>query len=189
MPDQREIMDAVQTALNNIDFDGVKGSGDWTPRIFTALCQAGQRLDYRVCVRRDKVNKKEVTPNYGEWLYDLAWLKYDDEDWFVNTPLVAECEFSTYIDKVSEDFQRLFLLGDVCLRLMVSFRRLTHSRHHPQGLPGYLAEHIRRYRAASAKVPYVLALLHGCERGGLGFEYFLLESTGVTPLGEGGNPF
>ena len=182
MPNQREIMDAVQNALNNIDLDGAQGSGDWSRRIFPALCQAGQRLEYRVCASSGGAN-------YGEWLYDLTWLEYDDDDRLVGMPLAAECEFSTYIEKVSEDFQKLLLLGDVGLRLMVSFRRQTFNCHHPLGLPGYLAEHIRRYRAASAKVSYVLALLHGSEEGNLRFEYFLLESNGVTSFGTNENPF
>ena len=180
MPDQPKIMDVVQDALNNINFDGANGIGDCTRKILTALCQAGKGLDCQVGARRGKVNEREVTCDYGEWLYDVTWLKYDNRDWIASIPLAAECEFSSYSEKVSEDFQKLLLLSPATLRLMVC--RKWPFEDIPQGMPAYLAEHIQHYVDRSPEDAYLLAMWHwDDEQKAFGFKYFQLGPNGATP--------
>ena len=70
----------------------------------------------------------EADRDYGEWLYDVTWLKYERQrdglEWpataLIEAPLVAECEWGRgkNLEYIVEDFEKL-LLARADVRLMI----------------------------------------------------------------------
>lgn len=78
----------------------------WTRAIKGRLADLGRRLDFEVCCHKKGI---EVKPHWGEWLYDLCWLKPsgDDDGLYVAMPLAVEIEWNPDRDEVLPDFQKV----------------------------------------------------------------------------------
>ena len=89
---------------------------EWTRCVLTNIGRVGQQEGYFVYagVRKDG----RPVFNDGEWLFDLCWLDYsDDNKWLIGAPLVLECEWGSR-KNITDDFQKL-LLARADLRVMV----------------------------------------------------------------------
>jgi len=100
-------------------FDLNLRDGEWTKEVKTAACRIGQSLGY--CTAASGVDGSAVGPNphYGEWLYDVCWLKYNDPpEHLLSAPMVLECEWPNNAFDVRDDFQKL-LLAKSDLKVMI----------------------------------------------------------------------
>ena len=109
----------------------------WTRRIKSSLCEVGNRLGYYVCANKVKfehANPEMNIAHHGEWLYDVTWIKYQDnyvngnpdpDSNLIEIPFVAECEWKD--DKhVKEDFEKL-LQARAGIRLMICDSSIMNS--------------------------------------------------------------
>lgn len=95
------------------------GDGAWTNAVKTKLCRLGkEKHKYTVCA--SGVDNGICQPDYGEWLYDVCWLRYSDEKnayLLSDVVLVAESEWGND-QEVIHDFQKL-MLARADLRVMI----------------------------------------------------------------------
>ena len=129
IPENIEIMNAIQYGLNQINQDVPKPRSDsdaeWTSAVLTKLCRIGRKFGCKVGAEKSKVAKDQR--DFGEWLYDVTWLRYDNDyhdKHLIEVPLVTECEWASKgtprekFSAVKEDFHKL-LLARASVRLMV----------------------------------------------------------------------
>lgn len=89
----------------------------WTSNLKQALYKIGKEQRYCICT---SLNGKA---DYGEWLYDLCWLKVtndncDKDDWEISSiPLAMESEWQPGL-AIEEDFDKL-VQSRAALRLMI----------------------------------------------------------------------
>ena len=127
----------------------------WTSEIMQKLADVVQSPPYDciyVFAKNIKSNKQK-TSWHGEWLYDLCWLQYDDNDdseHILRMPLALECEWGTDID-ILEDFQKL-LLSRAALRVMV----FGENNESTEKTVQILKEQIKSYRDGSPDDCYLL---------------------------------
>ncbi len=179
-PFQADIVDAIRDAFGqlNFRFDGenfcvwvpwgepLSGRNGWTRAINTALCRVGQEFGFETRVRPDKHDQAGgSTPNGGELLWDITWLKKDGQGRMVDMPLIAECEFgfASVGENILPDFQKL-LLARAGVRLMVHEHwreRGTREPCDPQAVANYLAQHIQAFGRTQSDDVYLLAVLEG----------------------------
>ena len=119
----------------------------------------------------DKANR-----DYGEWLYDVTWLKYDCNYRVIDVPLVAECEWGR-LENIYDDFDKLLLAR---ARPLDDLRRQLHTR---------FRENRRRacqegQEVSTVPAPRMPGLLAARERIGDGcrFRYFTVEMNAVIPF-------
>ena len=109
------MLELIQSTLKEFEVYAHEHLGDasapWTKEIMTRLCQAGQDESCTVCVT--SIDEAD----YGEWLYDMTWLKYNGKR-LENVELVLECEWGYFDQDVRDDFQKL-LLAKARLRCMI----------------------------------------------------------------------
>ena len=111
--DKITAMREIKAGLENLA-DKPERSAAWTKAVKTALCRIGRGFGYEVGAC--DVDEKER--DYGEWLYDVTWLKYAGSN-LVSAPLAAECEWHGE-GNVRDDFEKL-LLAQADLRLMIFY--------------------------------------------------------------------
>ena len=70
-------------------------------------CDVGASPDYV---------RKELR-DWGEWLYDVHWLAYDEDRWLNRMALAAESEWGD-LDAIGSDFEEL-LVARATVRVMV----------------------------------------------------------------------
>ena len=104
----------LNTMLNEITQQATETGREWTTREWTrrvkdAFIQLGIARGYTPC------------PNpqleWGEFLYDVIWLRTDEENRVIGVPLVAEIEWGNRGD-VWDDFQKL-LVARAGVRVMI----------------------------------------------------------------------
>ena len=114
MSEKLEIMRAIQESFAHPPEE--RGNDDkWTRALLTKLCEIG-RINFACKVRANRGKVDRTFRDRGEWLYDVTWLKYNN-DRLIDVPLVAECEWGNF-NKIKDDFQKL-LLARAGVRLMV----------------------------------------------------------------------
>lgn len=112
MPEKDKIMRAVCNGLNSLTIKPWGGNTMATETVKNKLRQIGQgKFGCYVCA--SGVPRADC----GEWLYDVTWLKYDEDSSLIDAPLVAECEWGNPGD-IDDDFQKL-LLARASVRLMI----------------------------------------------------------------------
>ena len=90
MSENRKIMTAIRDGLNQL---GQHGTND----ILTKLCEIGRNPPFDCKVGASPTFVCEAKRDWGEWLYDLTWLKYDNnshDKHLIDVSLVAECEWA-----------------------------------------------------------------------------------------------
>ena len=192
-------MCAIREGLDVIDFPtgaGNERGAAWTELVMGKLCKIGQRqVRCYVC----------VSGSHGAeapgWLYNMTWLEYTAHKVgvekttgsLVDAHLVAECEWSTKVGDVEDDFSKL-MLARAGVRLMICCapwstrgdrnknawgREITNAEE----MADTLAEWVRRFKGTRSEDAYLLAVLgwnEGLER--YGFNYFTLGLNGATPF-------
>ena len=165
----QEIIRAIQGGLDQLDVHIGDSTEDWTKAVKIELCRIG-REEFGL-----KVGASGVTPfvpDYPEWLYDVTWLKYNDDD-LTDAVLVAECEWGED-SEIVYDFQKL-LLARATLRLMI-----FDSGQDPQGsqvIAERLARQAGKFKRGKAGDGWLLAAweLNGENENGWSFRYFIIE--------------
>ena len=160
-----ELLRTIQSGLDGLDI-GV--ADDWTPAINTELCRIGRTFGLHVCASKVK---KEDDNFSGEWLYDVTWIRYE-EDFVTEAVLVAECEWLPG-EAILEDFQKL-LLARASVRLM-SFQ--SRNRAKSKEIAEYLARQVRTFIRSSDEDRWLLAAWERNderERGWL-FRWFTIQ--------------
>ena len=159
MPTPQEIVDAIRIGLDDIPpASGAARKEIRTAEIKTKLCEIGRQIfDCKVCAALPVSHR-----DYGEWLYDVVWLKYHEEltDHPIRcVPLVAECEWGNY-GQIKEDFQKL-LLARASVRLMI-FRdpTMSDSQYGSQGAEWTFKQlewHVTRFNPSHTDGAWLLA--------------------------------
>jgi hypothetical protein len=86
----------------------------WTEQLLRQLANVGHEQHFYVC------GKGSALFGQGEWVYDLVWLKLENETHgdLLDAPLILESEWSVNLKDVEEDFYKL-LIGRARHRVMV----------------------------------------------------------------------
>ena len=93
----RERLEALATRWRQIEI----ADRDATRELKDALGHLGTSLGYTAhCSGGD-------FSHHGEWLFDVTWVKLDEERYITSVPLVAESEWSP--GEVEDDFEKLLL--------------------------------------------------------------------------------
>ena len=172
MPGKSEIMRAVQEGLNRLEIDDPKGNTEWTKAVKTKLCEIGKdRFGCKVYAN----GVDEPEPDGGEWLYDVTWLKHENDE-VVDAPLIAECEWSDQ-GEIEDDFEKL-LLARADVRLMI-----FDGNHKPgsKELAGRLAGKVREFNGSRAEDTWLLAAWEG-SNDDWSFRYFTIEMNAAIPV-------
>jgi len=132
------IVDAVQKAFD--DTMETTGVAKKSKRIKTELCTLGQTSGYYVCCNQ----VDEADKDWGEWLFDVVWLKYKKRPEILGSVAVAvESELHNEGD-IRDDFQKL-LQSRAHLRVMIfQDQELTASvtiEDMMNRLKGYISEY------------------------------------------------
>ena len=162
----RKIMTDICHGLNEIRHAEMTTNKRATRAIVTKLQEIDHRLNYRVGAKGGKYGA-----DWGEWLYDVTWFKYSDDqyhDHLVDVPLVAECEWSGKFSDVKDDFHKL-LLARAGVRLMIySYYALGGNIHGEEpdrralreqaarDIAERLAESVRRFRCRQEEDVWLL---------------------------------
>ena len=185
MPGKFEIMRAVQDGLNNLEIDNPKGDTEWTEAVKTKLCTIGQEFGCKVGAKKNEVEK--AYRDFGEWLYDVTWLKYERErdglKWpataLIKVPLVAECEWGVdeHLEYIIEDFEKL-LLARADVRLMI-----FDGNQEPgsKEIADRLARKIRLFDSTEEGDTWLLAAWEGSNQD-WSFRYFTIEMNAAIPF-------
>jgi hypothetical protein len=97
----KEILEGVLKA--DADAGGL-GAAEWTKNIKLQLCKLGQEKGFKISASGFEGAET------GEWLFDLIWAYGEGEPWFfVEMPLVLECEWSPYDEDIWWDFEKLLV--------------------------------------------------------------------------------
>ena len=152
MPDKDQIMRAIREGLDSLELTTSDGNSKWTNAIATKLCQIGQGFHLQAGAKVDEANR-----NWGEWLYDVTWLEYDEDGRVVAAPLVAECEFGN-LDEIIDDFDKL-LLARACVRLMIYD---GNYRGGAKWIAEQLATRVRKFKNSTGEDSWLLAAWEKC---------------------------
>lgn len=153
MPDKDQIMRAIREGLDSLELTTSDGNSVWTKAIATKLCKIGKGSDFKYEVGAEVERENR---NWGEWLYDVTWLKYD-AGCVVAAPLVAECEWGN-LEQIIDDFDKL-LLARACVRLMI------YDGGYGAGskwIAEQLATRVRKFKNSTAEDSWLLAAWEKC---------------------------
>lgn len=113
---KEEISKRVRRAIN-LSFAEISGKGlgrtEWTQAITKALLEEGKRAKFKTTGHGNE------DKSWGEWLYDVCWLKHKDSqyDFLQEAALIVEYEFGNAGD-IRDDFHKL-LVGRARVRCMI----------------------------------------------------------------------
>ena len=172
------IVASVRRNLDNLEIAGNATTGDWTTAVKTALCVAGKQLGCLVGALSSEVAAS--ARDYGEWLYDVTWVEYEG-DFIVDTPLVAECEWSAW-EAIEEDFQKL-LLARAGVRLMIFDGE--HDLDFTETAVERMAEQVRNFSRSHEDDTWLIGawVRTGGEDRGWCFRWFTITRGGAEELG------
>ena len=119
MDNLHDIEHTIQDALKDIEKRALaaKGQGEpwpdgrWTKEIKSNLVDLAHNYGFEVSTSGC------ANANCGEWLFDLAWYKYNSARQMKNLMLAMECEWGNE-DHIREDFEKL-LVARAKYRLMI----------------------------------------------------------------------
>ena len=152
MPYKEQIMRAVREGLDSLELTTSDGNAVWTKVIATKLCEIGQGFGFQVGAKVDKEKR-----NWGEWLYDVTWLEYDEDGRVVTAPLVAECEWDK-LEEITDDFDKL-LLARACVRLMIYEGTYGAGS---KWIAEQLATRVRKFKSSTDEDTWLLAAWERC---------------------------
>jgi hypothetical protein len=138
------------------------GRSEWTDAFTTSIAALGRQLGYYVRgahLKKEDGSGHEPPRVQGEWLYDIAWLRYVQRgaDWeLTEVPLVAESEWLHHQDAIDYDFEKL-LVGRASHRLMVI--RTRPSRDDAEYRIRLLEERIPSFLGVSSADRYLFACI------------------------------
>ena len=109
MPLSRNTLEATLNALAQQTAAEEWGRREWTRQVKIALIQLGIERHYTPYPNPQRCE--------GEWLYDVIWVRMNEQDRVMSTPLVAEIEWGDP-GEVWDDFQKL-LVARSGVRVMI----------------------------------------------------------------------
>ena len=147
MPGTYQLTRAICEGLDSIELVESDSDTAWTKAIATTLCEIGKRFGFQVGAS----TVDEAKRDWGEWLYDVTWLEYQDRR-VISAPLVAECEWGN-LEGVKDDFDKL-LLARAGVRLMIFD---GNHRHGSEWIAEQLAMRVRSFNGSIAGDAWLLA--------------------------------
>ena len=120
---------------------------NWTKIIKEKISILGQGNGYHSCCSTIS------TANFGEWLFDLCWLKYDPEDFLIDSKLILECEWNVGERHIYGDFQKI-LVGKADLKVMI-FQAASETRR--QELITIMQTFIQKYGRVEKDEKYLFS--------------------------------
>ena len=137
----------IKSELDGVASDpALKGtSRAWTREILRRLASRGQKHKYCVC-------SSSPCADYGEFMYDMAWLKYKDDN-LLRAVLALECEWNARLDYIREDFQKL--LAGIAEDKVLIFQ--ADSESGGQKVMDALVGHIEKFDEGKITGRYLLA--------------------------------
>jgi hypothetical protein len=168
----------------------------WTRRIKSCLCDVGYQLGYYVCANRvdfEHANPEMDIAHHGEWLYDVTWIKYQDNyengdpdpnSNLIEIPFAAECEWND-AEHVKEDFEKL-LQARAGIRLMICDGWKRSNENYAQEVAERLANMVEAFNDSQSNDVILLATWK-CVLGpeyAWNFRFFELGLSSVEPLEE-----
>ena len=96
---KRDFRLEIKCCLEDAAREMIEGSNaanrPWTNAIKRNLTKLGKSHNFQVCCSGLQMNGID-SPNWGEWLYDLCWLKsvQNDDHCYESMPLALESEWS-----------------------------------------------------------------------------------------------
>ena len=172
MLEQLKIMHVVQRALDGLDIKASAGKGEWTRAINTTLCKIGRQRGCTVGARHVSRDDRD----WGEWLYDVTWLKSNADDLLIEAPLVVECEWGN-LANIDEDFQKL-LLARSTVRLMIFDGGYSPGS---EKIAVHLADQVRAFRLTRFKDAWLLAAWERTDSNWW-FRWFTVENGATKPF-------
>ena len=176
MPDLDELLNAITGALNKVHEElkenKISDDKSWSRKVKSALCELVDTKKHpNRWVYASGLDKKPKQGG-GEWLYDLCWLDYEDDNEkakLLRMQLALESEWGTDQD-VADDFQKL-MLSRAALRVMVFGGRNETT----EKTVGLLASFVRSFKDGAESDRYLLA---GYDGDKIGFSFFVLDGNG-----------
>ncbi len=107
--------------------------------MLTTLCRSGREIGCTVGANPRYVDQEFRDGN--EWLYDVYWVKYDQDGWIRSMPLAAESEWGGR-DQADYDFQKL-LIVKATVRVMIYEGRTRDGG--TEGFANRFAYHVERF--------------------------------------------
>ena len=169
-------MREIRKGLDSPEVNRVASDAVWTQAVKTKLCEIG-RDEFRYKVGASNVPRANC--DYGEWLYDVTWLEYENGGPLFDAHLVAECEWGNF-GHIGEDFDKL-LLARTGVRLMI-FGGVDEPGS--KEIAEQLAKRIRAFKGSRAEDAWLLASWGKCDNSDKGwrFSYFTIGGNTAIPL-------
>lgn len=105
------MLDTIKKELDelgkNLQEKGINDNTSWTREIKNTFIELGKKYKLITCV-----GGKACESDWGEWLYDISWLKTKDIDGYdviEKMILAVESEWGIKDEEILEDFQKLLV--------------------------------------------------------------------------------
>ena len=178
-----KIIQEIVQAFNTLDdIDTSKWNlTQWSSEVLTALCRVGRENDYYVYADSRFVD--EQNKDGGEWLYDVIWCKYDENNFLKSVPVVAECEWDP-LPKIKDDFEKL-PLARAAVRVMV-FNGM-HCKNGAEAIANKLCSWVGAFEGSRKGDTYLLVGYERDENNNWYSRYFkiLINDSGQQPVLKG----
>ncbi len=129
--------------------DGTDGSRAWTEAFLDRLVEAAREMPDSDHIGVGGHPLFVENADFGEWLFDMIWLKYDQQQRMEGVYLVAESEWGSKED-VLDDFQKL-LVARATVRVMV------YDAHNAGDMTECFREHIGAFHGSADDTYVVIA--------------------------------
>jgi hypothetical protein len=127
-------------------------TGRWTREVKNAVGRVAEKRGYSVCATGCNHAK------WGEWLYDLTCIEYDEEQHLKGIPLVMESEWQG--KGVNYDFQKLVVARADCRVMVLEVK----SDKNKEEVIQQLLQHVRKCRHSTKGDRYLFACWNSVRR-------------------------
>jgi hypothetical protein len=149
---EKEIINALNTFLAEVETRTLRGDANWTRRIKEVLDGLGDKI-----MDENNRNIFEQGCNENEWLYDFVLYEIDETDSIErlqNILLVAEIEWNKSLLGIKYDFEKL-LVANAEHRLMICQAKPNRQKQ----LEEYFEKAINSYRLLKQGDRFMIAIL------------------------------
>ena len=148
-------------AINSIDATQLKKLtwGQLTNKIKWVLAELGEN---KMCctVQASGLGDDTIT----EWLFDLTWLKLDENKRLKSLKLAVESEWKRELKDIQDDFEKL-LVTNAEYRLMICAPKTENI----ETIKEYFEHAVKNYKLLSKGARFLIAIFDDCETGEIEF--------------------
>jgi len=141
---ETEIVAALDKMVSSEDWRSWN-TGKWTQEIKDRLGPIGERRGWSVWAEKCRYSAN------GEWLFDMTWLHYSNDNRLLEVPLVLESEWAP--GDVNDDFQKM-LLARAHHRVMIFDRK---TRDEAMEIVSDLVAQVEAFRGTQPNDRYLFA--------------------------------